>query len=115
MVAIGVATHQSELEVAQAEAPEFENVTWYSDPGLRKLYFWCAVLCVASATTGYDGYVFQKSAASNVETNIVDRMMLNTAQAVNLWQVYFDTPTGSRLGLMNAIYQIGSLISFPLV
>jgi hypothetical protein len=57
MVAIGVATHQSELEVAQAEAPEFEKVNWYSDPGLRKLYFWCAVLCVASATTGYDGYV----------------------------------------------------------
>ncbi len=57
MVTIGVATHQSELEVAQAEAPEFEKVNWFSDPGLRKLYFWCAVLCVASATTGYDGYV----------------------------------------------------------
>jgi hypothetical protein len=57
MVAIGVATHESALESAQAEAPEFEKVTWYSDPGLRKLYFWCAVLCVASATTGYDGYV----------------------------------------------------------
>ncbi len=57
MVNIGIAAHQSELEVAQAEAPEFEKVTWYSDPGLRKLYFWCAVLCIASATTGYDGYV----------------------------------------------------------
>jgi hypothetical protein len=57
MVAIGIASHQSELEVAQAEAPEFEKVTWYSDPGLRKLYFWCTVLCIASATTGYDGYV----------------------------------------------------------
>jgi hypothetical protein len=57
MVAIGVATHDAALEAAQAEAPEFEKVTWHSDPGLRKLYFWCAVLCVASATTGYDGYV----------------------------------------------------------
>jgi hypothetical protein len=57
MVQFGVSQQQqTELEVAQAEAPEFENVTWYSDPGLRVLYFWCAVLCVASATTGYDGY-----------------------------------------------------------
>jgi len=56
MVQIGVSQKQTELEVAQAEAPEFENVVWYSDPGLRVLYFWCGVLCVASATTGYDGY-----------------------------------------------------------
>jgi hypothetical protein len=42
-------------------------------------------------------------------------MMLNTAQAIDLWQTYFDHPMDSTLGLMNAIYQIGSLISFPLV
>jgi hypothetical protein len=41
--------------IAAAEAPEFEKVNWKSDPNLRKLYFWCAILCVASATTGYDG------------------------------------------------------------
>lgn len=55
MVAIGVANLKSEAEAAQAEAPEFEEVTWYKDQGLRKLYFWAAVLCIASATTGYDG------------------------------------------------------------
>ncbi|CZR60860.1 related to hexose transporter protein [Phialocephala subalpina] len=78
MVGYAVGTQASkaaELEVAQAEAPEFEQVTWYTDPGLRKLYFWCSILCVASATTGYDG----------------------------------------KQGLLNAIYQIGSLVSFPLV
>ena len=42
---------------AREEAPEFEVVTWYKDPGLRKLYFYAFVLCIASATTGYDGYV----------------------------------------------------------
>ena len=57
MVAIGVASHKAELEVAQAEQPTFEKVNWTRDRGLRKLYFWAAVLCVASATTGYDGYV----------------------------------------------------------
>jgi hypothetical protein len=55
MVAIGVNTISAERDVAQAEAPEFEKVHWAKDPGLRKLYFWAAVLCVASATTGYDG------------------------------------------------------------
>lgn len=97
MVQIGVTSHQAEIDVANAEAPEFEQVTWYSDPGLRKLYFWAGVLCIASATTGYDG------------------MMLNTSQAINKWKTYFGHPTGSSLGLLNAIYQIGSLVSFPLV
>lgn len=59
MVGIGIDTGkslQATLGVAQAEAPTFEKVTWYSNSGLRKLYFWAAILCVASATTGYDGY-----------------------------------------------------------
>ena len=41
---------------AQEEAPQFEHVNWKKDPGLRKLYFYAFVLCIASATTGYDGY-----------------------------------------------------------
>jgi hypothetical protein len=46
--------------VAQAEvidAPVLPNVNWRKDPGLRKLYFYAAIICVASATTGYDGYI----------------------------------------------------------
>lgn len=42
-------------------------------------------------------------------------MMLNTSQNLDSWQQFFNTPSGSRLGLMNAIYQIGSLASFPFV
>ncbi|KAJ5612981.1 hypothetical protein N7510_006175 [Penicillium lagena] len=88
---------KSEVEVAQAESPELEQVKWWREPGLRRLYFWASILCVASATTGYDG------------------MMLNTSQNLDAWQTYFGTPVGSKLGLMNAIYQIGSLASFPIV
>lgn len=44
-----------EVAIAQAEAPELEHVVWYKDPGLRKLYAYAAVICIASATTGYDG------------------------------------------------------------
>jgi hypothetical protein len=47
----------ADVEVAQAEAPHLERVNWRSDPGLRKLYFYAFIICIASATTGYDGYV----------------------------------------------------------
>jgi hypothetical protein len=39
--------------------------------------------------------------------------MLNTSQAMDDWQDYFDHPTGSKLGILNSIYQIGSIASFP--
>lgn len=29
------------------------------------------------------------------------------------WQEYFGHPTGSKLGILNSIYQIGSIASFP--
>ena len=45
------------VAVAQDEAPAFEKVNWMKEPGLRKLYWHAFILCVASATTGYDGYV----------------------------------------------------------
>jgi hypothetical protein len=50
-----------------------------------------------------------------INTVFQNRMMLNTSQNLDQWQKYFDNPDGSKLGLMNAIYQIGSLASFPLV
>ncbi|GLI74372.1 hypothetical protein PoHVEF18_002609 [Penicillium ochrochloron] len=96
-LAVGQSALKGEVEVAQAEMPILEEVKWWREPGLRRLYFWASVLCVASATTGYDG------------------MMLNTSQNLDSWQQFFNTPSGSKLGLMNAIYQIGSLASFPFV
>ena len=39
----------------QAAAPVFPRVNWRKSPNMRKLYFYAAVLCIASATTGYDG------------------------------------------------------------
>ncbi|KAK4192773.1 general substrate transporter [Podospora australis] len=83
--------------VAVEEAPQFEKVNWRRDPGLRKLYFFAIILCVASATTGYDG------------------MFFNSVQNFDTWQEYFDHPDGSLLGLVGALYQIGSLASIPIV
>ncbi|KAK5663310.1 hypothetical protein OQA88_3738 [Cercophora sp. LCS_1] len=82
---------------AQEEAPQFERVEWKKDPGLRKLYFYAAILCVASATTGYDG------------------MFFNAVQNFDEWKDYFGNPSGSLLGLLGALYQIGSLVSIPFV
>ena len=39
----------------QAAAPELARVEWSKSPNMRKLYFYCVILCVCSATTGYDG------------------------------------------------------------
>lgn len=32
---------------------------------------------------------------------------------MNTWQEYFDHPEGGTLGILNSIYQIGSIASFP--
>ncbi|KAF4453135.1 hypothetical protein F53441_4132 [Fusarium austroafricanum] len=93
--AVGTSTTKQDLAVAQAEAPQLAKVKWWADPGMRVLYFYAAILCVCSATTGYDG------------------SMLNTSQAMDDWQNYFGHPKGSKLGILNAIYQIGSIASFP--
>ncbi|EAT89950.1 hypothetical protein HBI56_034040 [Parastagonospora nodorum] len=77
-----------------ADAPQFERVEWRKLPNMRKLYWHACVLCIASATTGYDG------------------MMMNSSQQMSRWAVYFDHPNDNRLGLMNNAYNIGSIISF---
>lgn len=39
--------------------------------------------------------------------------MLNSSQVMDEWQNYFGHPEGGKLGILNAIYQIGSIASFP--
>ncbi|KAK0387335.1 hypothetical protein NLU13_5648 [Sarocladium strictum] len=85
------------LHQAQEEAPEFEHVVWYKDPGLRILYWHCFILCVSSASTGYDG------------------MFFNSVQNFPPWEERFDYPTGNRLGLLGASYQISSVVAIPFV
>ncbi len=42
-------------------------------------------------------------------------MFFNSVQNFESWKNYFGDPQGSRLGLLGALYQIGSLLSIPLV
>ncbi|KAH7361146.1 hexose transporter protein [Pyrenochaeta sp. MPI-SDFR-AT-0127] len=97
MVAIAMGAPKGDSVAAREDAPEFEKVNWRKDPNLRKLYFWAAILCVASATTGYDG------------------MMMNSSQQMPRWAKYFDNPDDNRLGIMNNAYNIGSIASFFVV
>ena len=86
-----------DVEQAQAEGFEFERVIWYKDANMRKLYFWVAILSVASATTGYDG------------------AMLNASQLIDDWQEFFGHPIKERLGIMNNAFNIGSIACFFIV
>ncbi|RVD82109.1 uncharacterized protein DFL_006543 [Arthrobotrys flagrans] len=73
---------------------EFPQVTWYTDPGLRKLYFLLSTVILVSATNGFDG------------------SMMNGLQTLSYWQNYFH-PTNAQLGLLNAIMSVGSIVAVP--
>ncbi|EUC31660.1 hypothetical protein COCCADRAFT_100746 [Bipolaris zeicola 26-R-13] len=96
MVGMGMSAPKGNSNVRE-DAPQFEKVIWYKHPNMRKLFWHSSVLCIASATTGYDG------------------MMMNSSQQMNKWTEYFDNPSGNRLGIMNNMYNIGSIVSFFLV
>jgi hypothetical protein len=42
-------------------------------------------------------------------------MLFNSLQAMDQWKTYFNNPESHILGLLGALYQIGSLVSIPIV
>jgi sugar porter (SP) family MFS transporter len=83
------------LDTAREQAPNFEKVTWYKEPHLRKLYTLSIFLLIGSATTGYDG------------------MLLNTSQQMDKWKEFFpEYVDPNKLGILINMYNIGSIISF---
>lgn len=52
---IGLGDPSTMTQQARDEAPKFEHITWYKDPGSRKLFFYACTLCFSSMGTGYDG------------------------------------------------------------
>ncbi|KAF4310523.1 putative hexose transporter protein [Botryosphaeria dothidea] len=72
---------------------EVPRVTWWKDPGLRKLYCMMPILFLGSTINGYDG------------------SLLNGLQTMDPWQEYFGHPTSARLGLFTAIQNIGSFVA----
>ncbi|KXJ96351.1 general substrate transporter [Microdochium bolleyi] len=70
---------------------------FYQNKNLLRLYgLMIPGTLIVSATMGYDG------------------SMMNGLQAVARWNVYFGYPTGSLLGIMNAILPLGAVFGIPL-
>ncbi|PPQ64206.1 hypothetical protein CVT24_008624 [Panaeolus cyanescens] len=68
---------------------------WYKNPRLVVLNGWICLLLITSSTSGYDG------------------SMINGLQSVQDWEEFFNFPKGGKLGLFNAIQNIGSLCAYP--
>ncbi|KAJ7866427.1 hypothetical protein B0H14DRAFT_3593938 [Mycena olivaceomarginata] len=62
---------------------------------LIALNTWILLLLITSSTNGYDG------------------SMMNGLQSLPQWEGYFDHPTKGKLGLLNAIQNIGALAGYP--
>ncbi|KDQ58455.1 hypothetical protein JAAARDRAFT_34256 [Jaapia argillacea MUCL 33604] len=71
------------------------NRTWYNNRRLIALNAWIVLLLITSSTNGYDG------------------SMMNGLQSLPQWAGYFGHPTGGKLGLLNAIQNIGGLAGYP--
>ncbi|CAG9991017.1 unnamed protein product [Clonostachys byssicola] len=70
---------------------------FYKNKNLLRLYLQMIPgTLIVSATMGYDG------------------SMMNGIQAVDRWNIYFGYPTGSLLGIMNAILPLGAVFGIPL-
>ncbi|KAF9445992.1 general substrate transporter [Macrolepiota fuliginosa MF-IS2] len=68
---------------------------WWRNSRLIFLNLWIVLLLITSSTNGYDG------------------SMMNGLQSLDQWNAAFGTPTGGKLGLLNAIQNIGSLAAYP--
>jgi len=71
------------------------NKKWYKNRRLINLNSWIFLLLITSMANGYDG------------------SMMNGLQLLSQWEDAFNHPTGSKLGLLGAIQNIGSLGALP--
>lgn len=72
-----------------------EDIPWWRQHQLRKLYLLIPFLFLGSTTLGYDA------------------SLLNGLQTMPAWQTFFHSPTGSLLGLYGAMPGFGGLAVLP--
>jgi len=87
----GTTQYQQDLE----HLMKGRDTRWYKGHYLR-LNLILFLLVITSMNNGYDG------------------SMMNGLQTVVNWQTYFNHPTGSILGVFNAIQSIGGIVGLPL-
>ncbi|KAF9014277.1 hexose transporter [Cyathus striatus] len=88
----GIVAHSGSIGYAHLIDP---NRKWYNNRRLMALNAWILLLVITSSTNGYDG------------------SMMNGLQSLPQWKDYFGSPSGGKLGLLNAIQNIGSLAAYP--
>ncbi|RDW57754.1 hypothetical protein BP5796_12555 [Coleophoma crateriformis] len=71
------------------------KVGYFADKGLTKLNFILILSLLSSYATGYDG------------------SMMNGLQSLDEWKGYFNQPGAHTLALLNAIQNVGQLITIP--
>ncbi|KAH9919814.1 hexose transporter [Fomitopsis serialis] len=71
------------------------NRKWYNNRRLITLHAWLVLLLITSSGNGFDG------------------SLMNSFQSLDQWKDYFNNPQGSKLGLLNAIQNIGALAAYP--
>ncbi|EED20695.1 sugar transporter, putative [Talaromyces stipitatus ATCC 10500] len=70
--------------------------SWLSNAGIVKLNLMLLIFQISSYATGYDG------------------SMMNGLQSLTTWQDSFNNPGASELGLLNAIQNVGQLVTMPI-
>ncbi|KAK7210994.1 hypothetical protein V2G26_018172 [Clonostachys chloroleuca] len=75
-----------------------DPIRWWNKPNLRFLY-----LILVPCGLGVEW------------TSGFDSSMMNSLNAVDSWVEYFNHPSSSRLGLLNAMYSLGALMAIPFV
>ncbi|KAF2036550.1 general substrate transporter [Setomelanomma holmii] len=73
-----------------------DNKPWYTKAHLIKLHFCIGSLVFFSSANGYDG------------------SLMNGLQALSQWNTFMDSPAGAWLGFINAIYWLGTGVTYPL-
>ncbi|KAG8969229.1 hypothetical protein FRC03_003754 [Tulasnella sp. 419] len=68
---------------------------WYKNRGIVLLNLCLALAVLTSYTNGFDG------------------SMISGLQLVDQWQEYFNNPSGSSLGLVTSVQNIGALVALP--
>ncbi|KAL1944200.1 hypothetical protein VTO73DRAFT_3385 [Trametes versicolor] len=75
-----------------------DKVPWYKKRNLRMLYILMFPTCIGiEMTSGFDS------------------SMMNGLQAVPTWDAFFGHPRSTILGLLSALYSLGSICSLPFV
>ncbi|KAH9939461.1 general substrate transporter [Amylocystis lapponica] len=68
---------------------------WYKGYRMIMLHVWILLLIITSSTNGFDN------------------SLMNSFQSLSQWKDYFNHPEGGKLGILNAIQNIGSLSGYP--